>query len=141
MIKFLDYDGLETLVNQIKSFIANGNYTKTEVDGKLTVIEKRIEALGAVFNLKETVATKDLLPAEGNEVGDVRHVTENAAEYVWDGTSWEELGTTIDLTPYLKRADADTLYATAAQGKKADTAIQPTDLLAITNDEIDNLFA
>lgn len=141
MIKFLDYDGLETLVNQIKSFIANGNYTKTEVDGKLTVIEKRIEALGAVFNLKETVATKELLPAEGNEVGDVRHVTENAAEYVWDGTSWEELGTTIDLTPYLKRADADTLYATAAQGKKADTAIQPTDLLAITNDEIDNLFA
>ena len=141
MIKFLDYDGLETLVNQIKSFIANGNYTKTEVDEKLTVIEKRIEALGAVFNLKETVATKDLLPAEGNEVGDVRHVTENAAEYVWDGTSWEELGTTIDLTPYLKRTDADILYATAAQGKKADTAIQPTDLLAITNDEIDNLFA
>lgn len=141
MIKFLDYDGLETLVNQIKSFIANGNYTKTEVDGKLTVIEKRIEALGAVFNLKETIATKDLLPAEGNEVGDVRHVTQNAAEYVWDGTSWEELGTTIDLTPYLKRADADILYATTAQGKKADTAIQPTDLLAITNDEIDNLFA
>ena len=141
MIKFLDYDGLETLVEQIKAYISGGNYTKTEVDGKLTVIENRIEALGAVFNLKETVATKDLLPAEGNEVGDVRHVTEHAAEYVWDGSSWEELGTTIDLTPYLKRADADTLYATAAQGKKADTAIQPTDLLAITNDEIDNFFA
>lgn len=140
MRKFLDYVGLQTLVSKLKEYIASANYTKTEVDDKMTILSDKIAALGSVLNLKETVATFDKLPASGNEKGDVRHVTANSAEYVWDGTSWEELGTTVDLSSYLTKTVADATYATAAQGAKADTALQPEDLSEITEDEINSLF-
>lgn len=57
-----------------------------------------IESLGlsGAFIYKGTVATVDALPATGNKVGYVYHVTEDGNEYVWtsEGT-WEEFGSHI----------------------------------------------
>lgn len=61
--------------------------------------------LGTVFNYKGTKADMAALNAvTGMVAGDVWNVTAGAngssAEYVYNGTAWEELGTTIDLSGY-----------------------------------------
>lgn len=80
-------------------------YTKTEIDGKVS----------GVFHYKGTKATVAQLPSSGNEVGDVWHVTADNGEYAWDGTTWQELGSTVDLSSYYTKTETDTLL-----GNKVD---------------------
>lgn len=77
-------------------------YTDTEI-GKL----------GSVLNFKGTVATVAALPTEGMKVGDVYHVTEKSAEYVYTTDGWEELGSVIDLSAYETIEGAEGKIATA----------------------------
>lgn len=68
-----------------------------------TAIEQAINAaVSSVFSYKGTKATVSALPSSGNNTGDVWHVTETGGEYVWNGSSWEELGSAIDLSGYLQ---------------------------------------
>ena len=57
------------------------------------------------MNYKGTVATTADLPASGNLTGDIYHVTADGSEWAWNGTAWEELGTSIDLSGYLEVSD------------------------------------
>lgn len=69
-----------------------------------TAIEQAISAaVSSVFSYKGTKATVSALPSSGNTTGDVWHVTETGGEYVWNGSSWEELGSAIDLSGYLQQ--------------------------------------
>ena len=178
----------KTAAEAVAADLAGNYYDKTAVDGKVKAVSDKVSALGAVLTFKGTVENTKALPATGNAKGDVWHVTGNSAEYVWDGTDWEELGTTVNLDGYLTEADiklegiqangkdltitnkkvniatgatngtiavngtdvavkglgsaaytASTAYATAAQGGKADTALQPADIEAITTDYINGL--
>lgn len=103
-------------------------YTKDEVDNKVKAVSDKVTALGSVLNFKGTKASKDLLPTDTNKpttgdvkpaTGDVWHVTTDSGEYVWDGSKWEELGSTIDLSGYVAKddieiiteADIDELFA------------------------------
>ena len=71
--------------------------------------DNAISALGAVFNFKGTKADMEALNdvTEPN-TGDVWHVMSGAngssAEYVYDGSAWEELGTILDLSGYAEKA-------------------------------------
>ena len=63
-------------------------------------VNAAVSALGTVLRFKGAVATVDLLPTEGNELGDVYYVTEGSSGYAWiqdaDGTQrWEQLGPMI----------------------------------------------
>ena len=60
-------------------------------------------AVTTVFSYKGTKQTIQSLPSTNNKTGDVWHVTETQGEYVWNGSSWEELGSIIDLTGYLQQ--------------------------------------
>ena len=66
-------------------------YTKTEVDGLVS----------GVLHYKGTKATVSALPNSGNTTGDVWHVTADGSEYAWDGSTWQELGTAVDLSGYV----------------------------------------
>ena len=66
-------------------------YTKTEVDGLVS----------GVLHYKGTKATVSALPSSGNAIGDVWHITADGSEYAWDGSNWQELGTTVDLSGYV----------------------------------------
>lgn len=77
-------------------------YTKAEVDGKLT----------GAFHYKGTVASESALPQEGNEQGDVYNVEDTGANYAWNGSSWDKLSETIDLSGYLTIESAADTYAT-----------------------------
>lgn len=70
--------------------------TKSEMD---TAISDAVNtALAAVMTYKGTKDTAGDLPMEDNKLGDVWHVTADAAEYAWDGTKWEALGSTMGIS-------------------------------------------
>lgn len=54
---------------------------------------------GNVYNYKGSVATKTDLPSTA-EIGDVYQVTSEGISYVYNGTSWDELGSNIDMSAY-----------------------------------------
>lgn len=87
------------------------NAAKAELQGKIT------EAVSSALTYKGVKATKAELPVEGNKTGDMWHVTEGANEYAWDGSKWEPMGGAVDLSGYMKK----------------------TDMVALTNGEIDNV--
>lgn len=67
-------------------------YTKTEVDSLVS----------AVFRYKGTKSTYAQVAALTDMVtGDVWFVSEDNAEYAYNGITWEKLGPTIDLSSYL----------------------------------------
>ncbi len=84
-------------VLQLQNIISN-YYTKNEVD---TLISK----VNAVVRVKGRVDNVDLLPIEGNNVGDIYFVgllsDENTVMRVWDGTHWKIIGTEITTTESL----------------------------------------
>lgn len=102
-------------------------YTKEQTDA---AIKAKVEALGSVLSFKGVKATKAELPTAADKPtkGDVWHVTENSGEYVWDGSKWEELGTTVSLDGYLTKADADSTYAKPADIKLEGVQVNGTDL-------------
>lgn len=63
-------------------------YTKTEVDNKLV----------SAYIYKGSVATVSALPSENQTVGDVYNVESDGANYAWNGTEWDDLGGTVDLS-------------------------------------------
>lgn len=59
----------------------------------------------SAMSYKGTKASIGELPTSGNTVGDVWHVSANGGEYAWDGSTWQELGSIIDLNNYVENAD------------------------------------
>ena len=68
-------------------------YTKEEVDSKVS----------SVYKYKGSVANEEALPAENNVIGDVWNTEDTGANFAWTGTSWDNLGTTVDLSDYLTK--------------------------------------
>ena len=64
-------------------------------------VSNAISSLGSILNYKGTKATESALPSTGNVTGDVWIVSADNSEYVWNGTAWEKLGPTIDLSGYV----------------------------------------
>ncbi len=65
-------------------------YTKAEIDGKL----------GGAMHYKGQKPTFAELPEEGNQQGDVWDVQADGHNYAWNGTGWDKLSGTIDLSAY-----------------------------------------
>ena len=72
--------------------------------------------LAAVMSYKGTKANYAALPASGNITGDVWHLTDTGAEWAWDGSSWQELGTAIDTSSFLTSETDPVFSASAAAG-------------------------
>jgi hypothetical protein len=102
-------------------------YPKSELDAKLS----------ARWRWKGTANTINDLPTSGNEVGDTYTVRDagdgiSNAEYGWDGSKWEFIGPTLDLSGYaltetvkeLIKAHADdyTCHVTLADRQAWDRA-------------------
>jgi hypothetical protein len=83
-------------------------YTKEELDAKFAEIpdsadtysKAEIDAkLSSVYKFKGSVANVEALPT-GAAVGDTYNVEDTGANYAWDGSNWDKLSDTIDLTGY-----------------------------------------
>ena len=82
-------------------------YTKSEVDAKLS----------AVYKYKGSVATFEDLP-ESAESGDVYNVEDTGDNYAWNGTVWDKLAATVDLSGYLTAESAAETYLTQENAEK-----------------------
>lgn len=153
-IKYTDDNGLLYLIQKIKTLLgtkvdketgkglSTNDYTNadktivTGIDGRVTTLENAgyqtagdvqtliNSSLASVMTYKGTVANYSDLPSSNIAVGDTYNIT-NASEHnnagdnaTWNGASWDVLGSNIDLSSYL----------------------QDSDLVAITNAEIDTMW-
>ena len=114
-----------------KSYITSGDYKLTApaltadavaaLEGHkhgvadITDFEATINAkLAAVLAWKGVVDSVDALPGEGNKQGDVYGI--GTDEYVWNGTTWEKLGSNQDFSIFaLKTQVAEDIAAAIAQ--------------------------
>ena len=88
-------------------------YTKTEVDAKVS----------SVYKYKGSVANEAALPQEDQVLGDVYNVEDTGMNVAWDGTKWDKLGSTVDLSAYMTTETANSTFATITTvNGKADKA-------------------
>ena len=57
------------------------------------------------MHYKGTKSTFDALPSSDNVTGDIWNVADTGANYAWNGSGWDKLSETVDLSP-LEAADA-----------------------------------
>ena len=78
-------------------------YTKVEVDAKVS----------SVYTYKGTITDYSaLLNLKNMQVGDVYNLISTGENQAWTGYTWEPLAGTINLSAYLEKAEASTLYTT-----------------------------
>lgn len=112
------------------------NYDDTAIDNRVTTLENagyqnetQVQTLinnsmSSVMTYKGTVANYTDLPSENVAVGDTYNITNASANNnagdnaTWNGTTWDILGSAVDLSSYLQRSE----------------------LVAITNAEIDTMW-
>ena len=88
-------------------------YTKGEVDAKVS----------SVYKYKGSVANEAALPQEDQVTGDVYNVEDTGMNVAWDGTKWDKLGSTVDLSAYMTTETANSTFATITTvNGKADKA-------------------
>lgn len=102
-------------------------YNKAEVDAKVATVFRYCGVVNAISDL----------PKDNNLVGDAYKVLEDKNVYAWNGTSWDNLGEDVDLTPYLTKEEAAKAYATVDTA--ANIELQLETKLAIT--DADKKFA
>ena len=102
-----------------------GAYTKKETDTKISA------AIASAYKYKGSV-TADKLPTSGQVVGDVYNITNDSSygkagmNVAWTGTTWDALGSNVDLSNYVTTSDsrlsnarpASDVYAWAKAAKK-----------------------
>ena len=94
-----DVTNLTTRVGSLEAAVGDGGDIDTRISDAIEA------AIATVMDYKGTKATIAQLPTTGNKSGDVWHVTETDGEYAWNGTEWEEIGSTINLSGYVQTSD------------------------------------
>lgn len=97
-----------------------GAYTKKETDTKINA------AIASAYKYKGSV-TADKLPTSGQVVGDVYNITNDSSygkagmNVAWTGTTWDALGSNVDLSNYVTTSDSRLSNARPANGGNAST--------------------
>lgn len=92
-------DGNGNNIVETYATIAN-TYTKAQVDAKVS----------SVYRYSGSVDSYDDLPSSNQVVGDTYNVLNTGANYAWDGSAWDKLSETIDLSGYLTITSAQQTY-------------------------------
>lgn len=103
-----DGDGASISSNYLKSATAATTYL-SQTSAASTYLSKTDAAstyatkseIASVYRVKGTKATVGDLPSTGNVTGDVWNITDTGANYVWDGSAWDKLSETVDLSGYV----------------------------------------
>lgn len=119
-------NGKQSPATSLSGYGITDAYTKTEIDTKIGDYYTKEEVnakVSSVYKYKGSVASYSALPKTDLTIGDVYNV-ETASEnnragdnMAWNGTAWDNLAGLIDLSGY----------------------VQDSDIVAITNSEIDDI--
>ena len=102
----------------------SGEYSALAITDKAVSLDLSGYALKSqitsAVNWKGTVATTSALPTSDRKVGDMWHVDEKSAEYIWNGTAWEEVGSIVNLTGYYTKTETDGKISSAVSTAKTE---------------------
>ena len=104
---------------------------------RVTSLESKVTA---IFTFKGTKATIAELPDDDSQqVGDVWHVTENNGEYVWDGSNWELLGLSVDLSNYALKSEVTSAKQEAIEDAHSYTDTLETEVQGKLDQKVDKV--
>jgi len=90
----------EKTANKVTSF---NTPTDTEYPSAKLVKDYVDSKVSSVYKIKGSVADYSSLPTENLTVGDVYNLLDTGDNYVWDGTNWDKLSGTVDLSGYVEK--------------------------------------
>lgn len=107
----VDWSNVQNKPTKVSDFTNDSGFqTASDVQSAIT------SAVSSAYKYKGSVANKEALP-QSPAVGDVYNLEDTGMNVAWNGTTWDDLGSTIDLSDYVKEDE----------------------LVAITNGEIDTI--
>ena len=119
------------IINSLESDKTDAALSAAQGKALKTLIDDLKASVAAALDYKGTKDTYDALPTEGNKKGDVWNVvaahgtTPAGTNYAWDGTQWNPLGGTVDLSGYYTKTQVDDAISTAkTELETADTALE-----------------
>lgn len=119
------------IINSLESDRTDAALSAAQGKALKTLIDELKASVAAALDYKGTKDTYEELPAEGNKKGDVWNVvgahgtTPAGTNYAWDGTQWDPLGGTVDLSGYYTKGQVDSAISTAkTELEAADTALE-----------------
>lgn len=127
------------IINSLESDRTDAALSAAQGKALKTLIDDLKASVAAALDYKGTKDTYDALPTEGNKKGDVWNVvaahgtTPAGTNYAWDGTQWDPLGGTVDLSGYYTKTQVDDAISTAkTELETADTALEEQ-ITTVTN--------
>ena len=119
------------IINSLESDKTDAALSAAQGKALKTLIDDLKASVAAALDYKGTKDTYDALPTEGNKKGDVWNVvaahgtTPAGTNYAWDGTQWDPLGGTVDLSGYYTKTQVDDAISTAkTELEAADTDLE-----------------
>lgn len=119
------------IINTLESDRTDAALSAAQGKALKTLVDDLRASVAAALDYKGTKDTYDALPTEGNKKGDVWNVvaahgsTPAGTNYAWDGTQWDPLGGTVDLSGYYTKSQVDSAISTAkSELEAADTALE-----------------
>lgn len=122
----VDWANVQNKPTKVSQFTNDSGFqTASDVQGAISTATEGLATesyvnskVSSVYKYKGSVANQAALP-QSPEIGDVYNLEDTGMNVAWDGTKWDNLGITIDLSGY----------------------VQESELVAITNGEIDGIVA
>lgn len=119
------------IIDSLESDRTDATLSAAQGKALKTLVDDLKASVAAALDYKGTKDTYDALPTEGNKKGDVWNVvaahgtTPAGTNYAWDGTQWDPLGGTIDLSGYYTKTQVDdAISAAKTELEAADTALE-----------------
>ena len=119
------------IINSLESDRTDAALSAAQGKALKTLIDDLKASVAAALDYKGTKNTYEELPSEGNKKGDVWNVvgahgtTPAGTNYAWDGTQWDPLGGTIDLSGYYTKTQVDdAISAAKTELETADTVLE-----------------
>lgn len=118
-------------VDRIEGYYNNNFYgiptTNAVIDYLKNYAKK--DDISAVYKYKGTKTNYSELPTSGNNIGDVWNITKadkannikSGDNVAWDGSKWDNLSGTVDLSDYLKKGGGQTTTSTEDGGSNVYT--------------------
>lgn len=124
-------------VNVIEQVMVNGaplSISEKGVNIDLSSYATKAD-IASVYRVKGSVATVDALPTDA-EVGDVYNIEADGSNYVWNGTAWDHLGGTIDLSIFYNKTEINDMLALKANASDVYTKTEMDGTVAGINAEV-----
>lgn len=127
------------IINTLESDRTDAALSAAQGKALKTLVDDLRASVAAALDYKGTKDTYEDLPSEDNKKGDVWNVvaahgsTPAGTNYAWDGTQWDPLGGTVDLSGYYTKSQVDSAISTAkSELEAADTALEEQ-ITTVTN--------